>query len=111
MRPPVLRSGLLVFLALIASGITFFRVQGYHLSFSEREDGFDAPLNEEPAFPPFLDPYAHWQRPDGPLRVGLQAGHWQAAEAPEELAKLRVNTGASAGGVDGRVMNSALQGV
>lgn len=31
-------------------------------------------------------------------RVGLQVGHWHAAELPDELASLRAETGASAGG-------------
>lgn len=38
--------------------------------------------------------------PDGPPRVGVQAGHWRAAELPDELAVFRTSTGASAGGVD-----------
>ena len=33
-----------------------------------------------------------------PLRVGLQAGHWKAAEAPDELRGLRNNGGTSGGG-------------
>lgn len=32
-----------------------------------------------------------WQRPDGPLRVALQAGHWRSAEAPDEQSGLRGN--------------------
>ncbi len=32
-----------------------------------------------------------WVRPDGPVRVALQAGHWKAAEAPDEQAGLRTN--------------------
>jgi N-acetylmuramoyl-L-alanine amidase len=32
-----------------------------------------------------------WRRPDGPVRVALQAGHWKAAEAPDEQARLRTN--------------------
>lgn len=63
-------------------------------SYSEQELGpeevDDAPL--------FLDPYADWKRPDGPLRVGIQVGHWKTQEAPDELENLRDNTGASAGG-------------
>ncbi len=49
---------------------------------------------------PDLDPYAflrYWRRPDGSPRVGLQAGHWKSHEVPEELKRLRSNTGASAG--------------
>lgn len=36
--------------------------------------------------------------PPGPKRVGLQAGHWQYADAPDELAELRSNPGTSGGG-------------
>jgi N-acetylmuramoyl-L-alanine amidase len=35
--------------------------------------------------------YAEWKRPPGPLRIALQAGHWKAAEAPDEQAGLRTN--------------------
>jgi len=41
-----------------------------------------------------------WQRPEGPARVGIQVGHLQYQEAPEEQAGLRDNSGASAGGVN-----------
>lgn len=36
-------------------------------------------------------PFTAWRRPDGPIRVALQAGHWKAAEAPDEQARLRTN--------------------
>ena len=36
--------------------------------------------------------------PPGPKRVGLQAGHWEYADAPDELADLRSNPGTSGGG-------------
>lgn len=39
-----------------------------------------------------------WKRPEGPLKVALQAGHWKAGEAPEELQRLRERTGTSGGG-------------
>src|SRR4028118_2251641 len=32
-------------------------------------------------------------------RVGLQVGHWKSNELPDELARLRTSTGASAGGL------------
>ncbi|MEX2581675.1 MAG: N-acetylmuramoyl-L-alanine amidase [Gemmatimonadota bacterium] len=38
-----------------------------------------------------------WQRPPGPIRVALQAGHWKAAEAPDEQSGLR-NNGTRGGG-------------
>ena len=35
-----------------------------------------------------------------PRRVGIQVGHWKAAEAPDEFPNLRFQLGASFGGVD-----------
>jgi N-acetylmuramoyl-L-alanine amidase len=35
----------------------------------------------------------------GPVRVGLQVGHFEVNNHPEELAKLRYNTGASVNGI------------
>ncbi len=32
-----------------------------------------------------------WEPPDGPVRIGLQVGHWRANEAPRELSGLRGN--------------------
>ncbi|MCY3699493.1 MAG: N-acetylmuramoyl-L-alanine amidase [Gemmatimonadetes bacterium] len=32
-----------------------------------------------------------WEPPPGPIRIGLQAGHWLAAEAPQELRRIRYN--------------------
>ena len=32
-----------------------------------------------------------WVPPDGPVRIGLQAGHWRADEAPQELRGLKRN--------------------
>ncbi|MCY3547712.1 MAG: N-acetylmuramoyl-L-alanine amidase [Gemmatimonadetes bacterium] len=34
-----------------------------------------------------------WRAPDGPVRIGLQVGHWRAHEAPRELSRLRGNGG------------------
>ena len=34
---------------------------------------------------------ADWEPPEGRVRIGLQAGHWRADEAPRELSGLRDN--------------------
>jgi N-acetylmuramoyl-L-alanine amidase len=34
---------------------------------------------------------ADWAPPEGPVRIALQAGHWRADEAPQELRGLRRN--------------------
>lgn len=55
---------------------------------------------------------ATWQRAlhafRGPTRVGIQIGHLNAAEHPEELASLRYNTGGHWGGVDEVTLNLAV---
>lgn len=80
-------------------------VYGNPLSFSSHEAGFDDTNLDLPAF---IDPYANWVRPDGPLRVGLQAGHWLAEQAPEEQINLRKNTGAIGGGTSEVAVNRAI---
>lgn len=54
----------------------------------------------EKVIDPLSDPeeyYKDWKRPDGPLRVGLQAGHWKNDELPEELENLETNGGTTVG--------------
>ncbi len=41
---------------------------------------------------------AKWKRPDGPIRVGLQVGHWKNSELPDELFNIKNNGGTSGGG-------------
>ena len=56
--------------------------------------GPEAPLSvvaPAPAPAPAAPAVEEWRRPPGPVRVALQAGHWKAAEAPDEQAGLRDN--------------------
>ncbi len=53
-------------------------------------------LEETPTNNP-LD-FSNWVRPPGPPKVALQVGHWQNDQAPDELHRLRNNSGASGGG-------------
>ncbi len=83
---------------IITASIITHQAKGTIGSFSGMEldmGDTDTPLLELPFF---TDPYANWQRPAGPLRVGIQAGHWFTADAPDEQEGLRDNTGAQAGG-------------
>ncbi|MQA90885.1 MAG: hypothetical protein GEU90_11695 [Gemmatimonas sp.] len=48
-----------------------------------------------------------WERPEGPVRVALQAGHWKSAEAPAEQAGLR-NNGTRGGGKQEWEVNLAI---
>lgn len=50
----------------------------------------------------------NWKRPEGPLRVGLQVGHWKSDELPQELERLRGNTGASGNGKSEWEVNYAI---
>ncbi|HRN96119.1 MAG TPA: N-acetylmuramoyl-L-alanine amidase [Candidatus Levybacteria bacterium] len=44
-------------------------------------------------FPELLE----WKRPEGPAKVALQVGHWKNHEFPDELERLKNNTGATWG--------------
>lgn len=100
MRPfPLFSKVLAVVAVFVVSSGLLAAAHAYirSLSASEVQDGFeDLSALQEPFA--LFDPYANWKRPDGPLRVGLQVGHWKAAEAPDELERLRANTGTSAAG-------------
>lgn len=47
---------------------------------------------------PAADMAAVWESWPRPPRVGLQVGHWNSAAAPDELARLRHNSGTAGGG-------------
>lgn len=79
-----MRLGILLVCALLVGAFTAFR--------SAAQSGGAAMAVAEIA-----PQYAVWKRPPGPLRVALQAGHWKAAEAPDEQAGLR-NNGTRGGG-------------
>lgn len=87
-----------VFAVLILS--VFF---GYSTLFSKSQLISGAPPYGEPetAAPDSLDPYAwlrNWVRPEGPTKVALQIGHLNSDQFPDELERIRGNTGASAAG-------------
>lgn len=72
-------------------------------SFSSREMGFE-PADEEGVNIGFNDRYSldelrDWERPSGPMRVGLQVGHLRNSEVPEELSNLRRNGGGAVWGL------------
>ena len=49
-----------------------------------------------------------WKRPGGPPKVALQVGHWKNDEVPDELHRLRGNSGATGGGVTETEVNMAI---
>lgn len=59
------------------------------------------PYTEDDLEPPddkYFSDFQNWTRPQGPTKVGLQVGHWKNNEFPDELERLRGNTGSSGGG-------------
>ncbi|MDP3964489.1 MAG: N-acetylmuramoyl-L-alanine amidase [bacterium] len=97
--PVTVGVGLIVIISAVAIRYTGY---GQQVSYSESEAGFET-MTEEPkdqdlAVHPRLRDLDHWSRPPGPIRVGLQVGHWQAIDAPDELENLRTRTGTSGGG-------------
>jgi N-acetylmuramoyl-L-alanine amidase len=94
----ILRKILLVLLITIIGGVSAY----YMYPHNEKISG--APPygeSEEEAKNSGLDPftlYRNWKRPDGPPKVALQVGHWNSKDLPDELERIRGNTGASGGG-------------
>ena len=58
---------------------------------------YGEPESEVPGYDPFSFTKT-WKRPDGPAKVGIQIGHYKNDEVPEELARLKDNTGSQGGG-------------
>lgn len=88
----------LAVLLLIVSGFAFlnmsiFKTSGI-VSGAPPYDVFDIPPSDDNEYSYLSD----WKRPEGPPRVGLQVGHWNSNELPDELQRIRGNTGASGGG-------------
>lgn len=52
------------------------------------------PVDSSPAWIEFSPPF---EPLEGPVRIGLQPGHWKIEELPDELARLRTSTGAAWG--------------
>jgi len=89
---------LFVLITLLLFGIFFI---GKYLVNRIRQISGAPPYSLEDLDPPDLGSYEYlrnWTRPEGPAKVGLQAGHWKVNEIPEELHRLRGNTGATGGG-------------
>ncbi len=45
-----------------------------------------------------FDEFSNWVRPEGPLKIGLQAGHWKNYELPDELSRIRETGGGTSNG-------------
>jgi len=61
-----------------------------------------------PALSPLEQLRQNWKRPAGPPKVGLQVGHLNNKDFPEELKNLRKNGGSSGGGYTEAKVNLAI---
>lgn len=52
--------------------------------------------------------YGPTERTAGPPRVGIQVGHWQRENLPEELSGLTCSSGATTGGYTETEVNLAV---
>jgi hypothetical protein len=90
---------------LIVIGVIVFTVRwGYSQALAYLEEvntgapPYGEALEEVPAYDDPRAQFINWKRPEGPPKIGLQVGHLNSSEAPDELARLRANTGTSGGG-------------
>lgn len=63
---------------------------------------------EVPSLGNYENAHQDWKRPETPPRVGLQVGHLNNDEVPEELKVLRGNTGATGGGYTEAQINQVI---
>ena len=87
-------------LVLLIAVVIAFLTASFYFSDGKLISGAP-PYGEAEDEVPNLNPYSwikNWKRPNVPAKVGFQVGHWDSKNLPQELEKLRNNTGASGGG-------------
>ena len=107
-----MQGGLVCLLVLVVVGLYYLAhttptTDAVSESYSSHEPGFDAEpsdtlLPDITVGAPAKYTIAElqlWERPAGPLKVGIQVGHWQNESMPEELENLERNTGATWNGM------------
>lgn len=83
---------------LVASAALALQSSSEPLPPTPRSQSVTAASNPDaPETLPDPDPLAAWRRPEGPVRIALQAGHWKAGEAPDEQSGLRDNGARTSG--------------
>lgn len=91
----------MISLLAISSGIVLYHKSlSRSPSYSETEEVADSldTSQDESNLHPRLRGLSDWKRPEGPIKIALQAGHWKAYEAPDEFPNLKTRTGTSGGG-------------
>ena len=77
-------------------GIFLFKVKGVSKAYGA-PPYIEDEVSTEQDFGRFGD-LSKWVRPEGPLKVGLQAGHWKNNELPDEFERLRESGGGTSSG-------------
>lgn len=101
----VKKLGAFIFFAVLIVGGIFYAQKDNAVSTGA------PPYGEPQEEAPDLDPLSFlrdWKRPDGPPKVALQVGHWKSSELPEELERIRNNTGSSGGGKSESEVNMTI---
>jgi len=101
-----MRKVFIIAIFVLISGIVFIGIKNLSNFYSTGAPPYGEP--EENA-PEFGDPWFYnWKRPEGPAKVAIQVGHLKNNEFPEELEKLRGNSGATGGGKSEWEVNLAI---
>jgi N-acetylmuramoyl-L-alanine amidase len=86
---------LVISVLLLTLGITNTSTISHKISGAPTDGAAESEVPEDNS----MYSLANWKRPEGPARVGVQIGHYKNDEVPEELERLKNNTGAQGGGV------------
>lgn len=94
-----MKTALFLLFGALAFGIVFFQTNQFtSLEIVSGAPPYDASSSDYVSEREEQALLGNWKRPEGPAKVALQVGHWKNEEVPEELHKLRGNTGATGGG-------------
>ncbi len=71
----------------------------YNLNQKSQLYGAPPYIEEQDSVQPVLqqNDTSTWKRPEGPIKIGLQAGHWKTDEMPAEQDRIRIAGGGTSG--------------
>ncbi len=86
----------LLLIIILSAGVFIFKIKRVPQNY-----GAPPYIEDETSTPQYEGRFgdlSKWVRPEGPLRVGLQAGHYKNNELPDELRRLRESGGGTSNG-------------
>ncbi len=96
LKKKLLIFGLPITIVLVAVGFFIYNESQIAKSYGAPPYVEDDANTQQQTFDLFSE-YSNWKRPEGPIRIGLQAGHWKTSEMPEEQYKIRDAGGGTSG--------------